>query len=435
MNSSIKLGRYNYPSKISNAINTIKTLKKDFYCSEFPLMIYGENEETSKNTMLSLANTFISSNRGLIFCEAQGDASILYTLYSLAYENNRTDDFCFINCDTTPDDKSKPYTYSVNLITPLIEELSLFKSITDSDFAPVLQALCRCVRDDRQWVTFDDLNKFKELSYITTLFDNPIFKKAHRALTVYLQSIDFFNNSNEAEQEHDCSIYRYEDFLSSIQPYKFLFSDCPDISLDFIIKENKILLIQIPELTRLIGYQEIGELLSYNLFHKDYKDCDVGIFFNVYPFCLQKKHIKSLFKRKTMDKRKIVFSADYYYEGQDETVIKYCNSFILLNIEYSRGDTYHFLNSVGRKIDDIDLYYLNKYKLTELDKLKKGEALYVCCRNKSENYKKIIPLKIIFFTEKDYGSSYKDLKFSKYNGKSLDPLVSYFIKEIKHAIF
>lgn len=372
--TTLTLGVYHDHIKKFGYLHSIIKRNQPVYCSSFPLKLVGEIGSRQNEMLYNFSYEFISKNKGLIFIESRGNTAFYVNLFSIARYYDRTDDFYILNLmsctyDSYVNYKNGYLSHSINLINPIVDNKDAFFSMTQSPFSIVLQSLCKSIASNGYFVTIEHLKSFCSLESLVNMLSDSTFDSSHAIIDAYLHDIGYYLNLKPSNTTHLSNISFYTNFLKTAEHYPFMFSDKPDIDIESIYNQKKILLVLLPSLE--IHVPEISilpELLSYQLLDIAYKDCNAGVIFDEYSFYLKDRHLIDFFTHQKesylKDERKIIFSSRNFSSDPNQITSQYCSSFLLLQADGYTFDKNYMTTLMNKRLRPYIEAYIDLNRIT-----------------------------------------------------------------------
>lgn len=376
--TTISLGTYFDQSNLFNRLKSIKKANQSIDCDTFPLAIIGNENSGVRGVDLSIAEQFISQGRGFVMIDPIGTRmgnTYAYRRFALiAQEQNRFDDLYLINLQAPFECES----HKINLIMPFIDDKEFIDKLVGSSYSEVIYACFNSIREWQGIVAYDTLNYFLSIENVVNLLDNPIFETARGSIEHYLEEIEYADDTKRAIKRHALNSVNYKAFLDEIAPYPFVFSIEPDITIEAILSQKKLLSIIFPiEKDNPSSFFHLGDLITRQLLDKKYRTSDTGVLLSKFDFYLREERIIELFSsvrdRCYSDRRKIIFSMKSISSPLQKIICNNCDSFLLMQLKEAENDG---LAIIKLKMFDSLEYFPSPFKENRLAELKYEQGFY-----------------------------------------------------------
>lgn len=224
-----------------------KTRKKIYWkLDNFPLTLFGTSSSGKYYAAMTLAQKWIENREGVIVLSGTGNNIHHYdTLLNMAREQSRLDDVYVLKAyedDICYKDKSIPlleHTHSIDPLNPLIGNVWAFRQLFGTDLGMMIHALCNQVKNNSGLVDYQTIKTMLVWDNLNNWLVNNHWKEVTESIKLYLQGI------RHDIHEHVKNTLKAFEILDTIEHYsqKGLFSIQPDINLEEIFTQRKILAI------------------------------------------------------------------------------------------------------------------------------------------------------------------------------------------------
>lgn len=227
---------------------------------------YWGSKRTSKHHMLNISIQAIKDNIGTIYCDSTEDKSLYGLYYTYAKKNNKLDDFYCLNLLANM--KEEKVSHTIDPLNPMIPFKDSFLNIfnlSKNIFSDLFYNLVKSCYDNN--IAVESTLIFSLISLKTLIkCENeillPIIKHNELEIKNYLKLLELENenyiNVEKLEQNSKAVQLHYNYVKNIIHVNKIIqnyeeigvFSIYAQINLNQIIKQNKILLILLPEINK-----------------------------------------------------------------------------------------------------------------------------------------------------------------------------------------
>lgn len=240
------------------------------YDHSYPMLISGSTGAGKTETLLTMANQYIENNEGCIYVDAKGDSSIFYKLLGFCHQGKRQADLYALNfmygsgikkgADNKP---LKKLSNSFDPINPLIGQPHIFEDLFGMDIGAVFNNITIIAKSKNWLINIDNIEAICMLPNLIKWAKNNYWDSATPFIETYLNSIGYNedgddNDFEELIEQHALKCQKIKSIIDIVKPYYDydVFSITPEIDMESIFKDRKILLIMFPTLeksTDLVG--------------------------------------------------------------------------------------------------------------------------------------------------------------------------------------
>lgn len=238
-----------------------KFLEKDdtrWILNQYPLYISGSYGSGRIDVLLSLAYQYIKNKEGLIYFT---NTELYYSkqkLFSFIQNNKRLDDFYLLSFDNSQSNTIDP-------INPMVGDIDYFIRFF-GDFGHIINDILIELHDKGQQIDIDSLESILMLNNLIEWNNLKTFKT--NKIDYYLKSIGYDNDtyiSNEVLMKHSENLITAYFTIKLFKEYSTIFKINPDINIENVFMERKILIIDFNSLKEEKDYQNLSELFAYQI--------------------------------------------------------------------------------------------------------------------------------------------------------------------------
>lgn len=226
--------------------------------NQYPLYISGSYGAGRVDVLLSLAFQYIKNEEGLIYFTDRNLYHSKRKLFSYIQDNKRLDDFYLLSFDNSQSNTIDP-------INPMVGDIDYFIRFF-GDFGHIINDILIELHDKGQQIDIDSLESILMLNNLIEWNNLKTFKT--NKINYYLESIGYESNtyvSNEVLMKHSENLITAYFTIRLFKEYSTIFKINPDINIEHIFMERKILVIDFYSLKEEKNYKNLSELLAYQI--------------------------------------------------------------------------------------------------------------------------------------------------------------------------
>lgn len=237
--------------------------EKPWNISQYPLYISGSTGSGSDESIFSLLNNYVNNQEGAIILNGDGGHSSFWKLYSSVTHAKRNDDFYILNFMSRDESASN----TIDPINDIIGDEALFMILFGQKMGALINSLCECIKNADGLVSFDNLESFLNLDNLKLFLTDDLFKSAWLQIESYLaELVDF--DERRAIKKHVINCMQARKTVDVILNHPFVFSIQPQVKMDKVFYQRKLLNIMFPSLEKSPDYcSNLVALIVGNIEH------------------------------------------------------------------------------------------------------------------------------------------------------------------------
>lgn len=111
----------------------------------------------------------------------------------------------------------------------------------------MINSICVSIKNNGGLVTIKNLESFYSLENLNSFLNNELFESSKYEIIKYLNSIDFYESDKSYYLlEHQKNFKKFINTVELFKKYEDSFSETPDISIDALYSQKKMLCVLFP---------------------------------------------------------------------------------------------------------------------------------------------------------------------------------------------
>lgn len=337
--------------------------KRSWRLDTYPVMVSGNIGSGKTESLLSIAKQYIDNNEGCIYLNAKGD-NVLYTkIFSYCQQSKRFGDLHVLNymrgsktyeeyMATTP---HKKLSNSFDPINPIIGEEAMFVDMFGKEMGIIINQIGLVAKSKNWLINFDSLEAICMLPNLINWANNNFWEQATIYIKNYLESIGYIDNAqeedfNEIIDQHALLCQKMKSTLDTLSScYEFqIFSINPEIDLEDIFRQRKILVVLLPYLEKseyelsILAQVVTNQLMlfSQKSIHNNYSNLKSNHWQNIiiddFSYCIS-ENLSDYFSKALVCKENnwILGTQDFSYQNKKafNNALISCNTHIIMKQE------------------------------------------------------------------------------------------------------
>lgn len=230
----------------------------------YPVIVSGSTGAGKTEILLSVTSQYLDNKEGCIYVDAKGDTSIYTKIFAHCQKAKRLQDLYVLNfmmgSDREKNANNKPIkkkSNSFDPINPIIGQEEIFIEIFGNEIGKVVNRI-GIVAKSRKWLlNFDSLEAIYMLPNLINWANNNYWEEATVYIKEYLDSIGYIEDAQAEEfdnliEQHAIKCQKMKTVMHTFEVFydQDVFSITPEIDLEDIFRERKVLMVLLPTLEK-----------------------------------------------------------------------------------------------------------------------------------------------------------------------------------------
>lgn len=243
----ITLGDFDVNSPFAHLEDFSKKHKnKSWILDSYPTFLIGGVGSGRTECMVSMMSQCIKNNEGVFYCNGASDVSVYSKMFAFSNQYNRIDDLFVLNFVISPQTKEK-ISHTIDPINPIIGDKKAISVLFGHKVSDLINSICVSIKSNGGLVTIKNLESFYSLDNLNSFLNNELFESSKYEIIKYLNSIDYYESDESYYLlEHQKNFKKFINTVELFKKYEDSFSETPDISIDALYSQKKMLCVLFP---------------------------------------------------------------------------------------------------------------------------------------------------------------------------------------------